>query len=574
MSGPDPDATCDVLVVGSGAGGMAAAVTAGLLGLEVMVVEKAPVFGGTTAWSGGWLWIPCNTHVRRAGKADSLEAARSYLEAEIGPGFDPDKADAYLRHGPAMVDFLERHECMRFQPGLGVPDFHHDSPGASVGRLVGAVPLHGDELGNLLGTLRAPMREMTIAGMAVASGQDMQLLAAAGRSPAAFLYATRRFCRYWLHRLRYGRDAWLVNGNALAARLGRSLQTLGISLQLSTRAVELRRHDGAVTGVRLRSPSGEREVIARRGVILATGGFGQDSELRDRYFPPSGNAHGHLSIVTEGSTGDGLRLARELGGSIREGLAAAGGLIPVSLIPRGDGTTGRFPHFTDRAKPGVIAVTAAGRRFVNEAEPYHDFVQALYRSADSAGEVAAYLICDHRCLRRYGLGYVKPRPVPIRHHLASGYLKRGWTLEELATATGIDRDGLRQTADAYNAGARRGEDPAYHRGSTPYNRALGDPECRPNPCVAPLEQPPYYAVKVYPGSLSTFIGLHTDRHARVLDGENAPIPGLYAVGNDMASLGAGVYPSGGVTLGSAMTFAYLAAHHLAGREPAALEPGG
>ena len=240
--------------------------------------------------------------------------------------------------------------------------------------------------------------------------------------------------------------------------------------------------------------------------------------------------------------------------------------MPVSGVPRGDGSFGTFPHFIDRAKPGVIAVTRAGTRFVNEGNCYHDFCQALVQATKGQdGEICAWLITDHPTLRRYGLGHVKPFPVPLTHQLRNGYLKRGRTLTELAEACGIAPTAFAQTVAAYNRHATQGEDPQFHKGSTAYNRYLGDPSVTPNPCLAPIRTGPFYAVQLVIGDLGSFAGLKTDAQARVLDGATGrPVPGLYAAGNDMASIMGGNYPGGGITLGPAMTFGYVAGRHAAG----------
>jgi succinate dehydrogenase/fumarate reductase flavoprotein subunit len=240
---------------------------------------------------------------------------------------------------------------------------------------------------------------------------------------------------------------------------------------------------------------------------------------------------------------------------------------------------GTFPHFIDRAKPGVIGVTRQGRRFTNEANSYHDYVQAMVGACAGESEVASWLIADHPTIRRYGLGWAKPFPVPIGPFVRNGYLSRGATLRELAERAGIDAAGLEATVAAYNTHAARGEDPQFHRGSTAYNRYLGDALVTPNPCVAPIATPPFYALKLVPGDLGTFAGLRADANAQVLGGEGQPIPGLYAAGNDLASIMGGNYPGGGITLGPAMTFGYIAANHIAeaatrsGQEaPSVVEP--
>jgi succinate dehydrogenase/fumarate reductase flavoprotein subunit len=233
-------------------------------------------------------------------------------------------------------------------------------------------------------------------------------------------------------------------------------------------------------------------------------------------------------------------------------------------VVRENGETGLFPHIVDRGKPGVIAVTRKGRRFVNEGNSYHDFVQGLFAACEGEEQVTAYLVTDHRAIRAYGLGYVKPRPFSLSSHLASGYLLRANTLSALAAEAGIDATAFEQTVVEYNRNAARGEDPAFGKGSTAYNRFYGDADHQPNPCLAPLAQPPYYAVKVVVGEIGTYDGIRTDRHARALNAQREPIPGLYAVGNDMASIMGGAYPGPGITLGPAMTFAWIAARHLAG----------
>ncbi|MCT4823546.1 FAD-binding protein, partial [Pseudomonas aeruginosa] len=263
--------------------------------------------------------------------------------------------------------------------------------------------------------------------------------------------------------------------------------------------------------------------------------------------------------------GDGLRLGESAGGRVADDLRSPIAWAPVSRVPHGDGETGHFPHIIERGKPGVIGVRANGRRFVNEAHGYHDYVAALLEATPPGQPARSWLVCDRRFLRRYGLGYVRPAPLPIAAHLRSGYLKRGTSLDQLARSCGIDPSGLAATVAEYNRHAREGRDPEFGRGGTAFNRKQGDPAYPgPNPCVAPIERGPYYAVQVEPGCFGTFAGLKTDAQARVLDGGGQPIPGLYAAGADMASLFAGHYPSGGINLGPALTFGYIAGRHIAG----------
>jgi succinate dehydrogenase/fumarate reductase flavoprotein subunit len=315
----------------------------------------------------------------------------------------------------------------------------------------------------------------------------------------------------------------------------------------------------------VQAQEGEVRVEARRGVVLAAGGFPQDKARRRALFPHDRDGSGHFSPAPAGNTGDGLRLGEEIGAALELGYPNAAAWVPVSRVPRKDGSWGVFPHFIDRAKPGLIAVRPDGKRFVNEANSYHDFVQALFAATPPGAPVHAYLIVDHAFIRRFGLGFVKPFPVPIGPQLRSGYLKRGRTLAELAKVAGIDPAGLEQTVATYNRDARTGTDGAFGKGSTAYNRFNGDPAFHPNPCLAPIETGPFYAVEVVVGDLGTFNGLRTNGHAQALDREGRPIPGLYAAGNDMASIMGGNYPGGGITLGPAITFGYIAACHLASR---------
>ena len=319
---------------------------------------------------------------------------------------------------------------------------------------------------------------------------------------------------------------------------------------------------GAVRGAVVQSGERRITVRARRGVVLATGGFPHDPALREELLAfPVRSADWPLAPA--GNTGDGLRLGRIAGGTVATGFAEPAAWAPVSRVRWSDGEEGSYAHIIDRAKPGVIAVLKTGERFVDEACSYHDFVAAMRQACRNLEEVEAFLICDHRVLRRYGLGFVKPFPIPIRRHLASGYLARGRTPQELAARLGIDAPALARTLARYNAVARQGRDPEFGKGENAYDRYMGDADARPSPCVAPLEAPPYYAVRVMPGILTTYSGLRTDERARVLDAQMKPIPGFYAAGSDMETLGGGGYLGGGANLGTAMTFGFIAGRDLA-----------
>ena len=563
-AGANACAECDVLVIGSGAGGLSAAVAAAHRGLDVIVAEKAEVFGGTSAYSGGWLWVPNAPHAGSAGKGEGPDAPRAYLRAVLGNHYDEAMIDAYLNGAPKMLEFFEKNTEVHFTPGSGVPDFHGTLPGAATGwRSVVAAPYDGRELGSLISSLRSPIPETTFLGMGIASGVDMRMFLTALRSPKAFAYVTRRVLIHLRDLAVHRRAMQLVNGNALIARLLRSAADRHVTLWPSAPACELIRDGHRVTGAVLETRTGRISVTARRGVVLAAGGFPHDPKRLNDLLPHVQAGTPHSSAAPETNSGDGLRLAESAGGRISTTLAHAAAYAPVSLVPRPDGSVGRFPHLVERGKPGIIAVTAAGKRFADEGGPYHDYVRDMIAATPPGQPTVSWLICDRRFLRRYGLGAVKPAPVPLGAFLRNGYLIEASSIEALAQRCGIDPAGLKQTVENFNRHAAQGEDPEFHRGVTPYQRVQGDPEHKPNPCLAPIENGPFYAVKVVPGSLGTFAGIETDVRARVLDVSGEPIPGLFAAGNDMNSIMGGHYPSGGITLGPAMTFGFIAAETIA-----------
>jgi succinate dehydrogenase/fumarate reductase flavoprotein subunit len=555
--------TCDLLVVGSGAGGLSTAVTAAALGLQVLVVEKEPVLGGTTAWSGGWMWIPRNPLAVGAGLRETLQGPRDYLRHELGAQYDESRIEAFLAHGPRMVDFFRGSTALDFIDGNAVPDFHGASPGAATGgRSVCAAPFDARALGPALAYLRPPLDLISFLGMGIAAS-ELKHFFNAMRSWSAFGYVARRVSAHVKDLLLHRRGMRLVAGNALVGGLLQSALDRGVQLRVSSPVQRLITENGRVTGAVLRTAQGEVQVHARRGVVLACGGFPHDAARRAALLGDEALAAALWSAAPAGNTCDGLRLGEGAGGAVERSLASPIAWAPVSLVPRRDGSVGHFPHLVDRAKPGVIAVRADGRRFTNEADSYHDFTSALIRATPAGEAPQAWLLCDHRFIRRYGLGRARPAPVPLGPLLRSGYLRRGRDLRALAEACGIAADALQATVEQFNADALLGRDTAFGRGDTPYNRVQGEAEQRPNPCLAPLGQGPFYAVRIVPGSLGTFAGLRTDASARVLDGTGAPMAGLWAVGNDMASVMGGHYPSGGITLGPAMTFGFIAAHDAA-----------
>ncbi|MDD2867862.1 FAD-dependent oxidoreductase [Neomegalonema sp.] len=552
--------TCDVLVIGSGASGLAAAVSAAHFGLEVVVAEKAPVFGGTSAWSGGWLWIPRNPLARAAGVEEPPEAPKEYLRSELGNRAGDPRLEVFLENGPEMAAFFQDQAGMRWIGGDRIPDFHATPGAAQGGRSLSVAPYDGRALGPWIEKLRPPLDVVSLWGMGIAGGADMGHFFKATRSPRSALYAAGRILRHWRDLAFHRRGMRLVNGNALVARLMRAALDKGATLMESAPAKALLQEEGRVCGAILATADGDLEIRAARGVVLATGGFPHDPARLEALAGRAGGS-GHRSAAPETNSGDGLRLAETAGAGVDESLAWSMALAPVSLVPRKDGSFASFPHLVERAKPGIFAVSPQGERFVNEADSYHDFMKAMLEK----GFPFCWLVADHPAQRRWGLGWSKPFPFPLGGALRSGYLRRGRTLAELARACGIPAATLEATAARFNAAAARGEDPDFQRGESLYNRVQGDAGHEPNPSLAPLARGPFYAVKIVPGSLGSFSGLKTDSAARVLDGAGRPIPGLFAVGNDMSSIMGGEYPSGGITLGPGMTFGYIAGRLLAGQ---------
>jgi succinate dehydrogenase/fumarate reductase flavoprotein subunit len=550
-------------VVGGGAAGLAGAVTAAHHGLTVVVAEKAPVLGGATSWSGGWMWAPLNPLSQADGIIEDPDAPRTYLEHALGQNYDGPRVEALLENARHMVGFFEQHTALQFVSGTWIADIQGDLPGAGTGgRSVGPKPINMRRISrSLRPKLRGQLYETSFLGMGIMAGPDLQAFLHATTSVKGFVHAAWRIAFHVLDLAMYRKGMQLVNGTA---RLAQSADDLGVQLRVSTTAVRLLTQDGAVTGAVLAGPDGETTVRARRGVLLAAGGFPNDVVRRRALFPRTPTGQEHWTLAPPETTGDGVSLGESVGGFFDTTLASPAAWCPVSRVPYRSGRVGTYPHIVDRGKPGLIAVLSTGRRFVNEADGYYQFTSAMIAAAPADEEVAAWLICDHAFQRRYPFGMSKPFPVPVWPYVRSGYLTRGATLAELASKCGIDPARLTETVASFNRHADVGEDPDFGRGRSAFNRGSGDPEHEPNPSLAPVRKAPFYAIKVLPGSFGTFAGLKADAFARVLTAEGDPVPGLYVAGSDQASVMGGHYPSGGINLGPAMTFGYIAARHAAG----------
>lgn len=569
---PTPSEEFDVVVIGSGAGGLSTAVTAAHQGLRVLVLERDRHCGGATSRSGGWMWTPRNEFAHADGVNESIDDIKSYLKSVIGDDYDEARTHAFLENAPEMVSFFEHQTFLQFVPGAKINDIYGNNPHAGTGhRSVGPKPVNGRVFSKQLRKQMAPQFwETSFLGMGIMAGPDLQgFLAASKFKISGWWHSAKRVIGYVFDLLTTGQGMHFVNGVALTGRLMQSAVDRGVDIRVNHSALELTTDlTGRVTGVVADTPRGKQTFSASRGVVIATGGFSANAAMRREYFPHNRSADDHHTLATHTADGSGIELGQSVGGVFDASGKAAAAWCPVSLLPYRN-RTGVFPHIMDRAKPGSIGVRSDGKRFVNEANGYWDYVHGLNEATPVGEAVAAWQIGDSRTIAHYPIGFAMPRPVPKFPHLKSGYLVKADTLLELAEKCGIDGPELVNTVEQFNHHARLGEDPEFHRGETPFNRSGGDPEVKPNPSLAPIERGPFYAVKVVQGSFGTFAGLRADERSRLINAEGEPIPGAYVVGVDQKNLFGGYYPAGGINIGPAMTFGYIAGHELARDTPSA-----
>lgn len=549
--------TFDLVVVGSGAAGMTAAIVAAQRGLSVLLVEKGARFGGTTARSGSGAWIPNNPHMAPSGFTDSLEQAETYLRALMGNFYDAGKISAYLHGAPEMVRFLEANSAVRFENWYS-SDYEPWHQGAARGRSIGATTFDGRRLGKNLALVAPGLSTLTIFGGMQVAYADVARFGTALRNPRDFVFTALKVGRYLWDRIVYRRTTRLVGGNALIAGLLLSAIEKGVTLWRSTPMVRLIVEDGVVRGVVVEREGNERHIAARRGVVLASGGYGGNDAMRREFLPL---ADAGWSLQPEINTGDGLHAGQQTGGHIVSDNAANGIWAAISTMVDSNGQRLNYPHvFRDRAFPGFVMVDRSGHRFVNEGSSY----QSLGNVMIQKNIRSAWLICSHAALRTYGMGHVKPMPLPYKTYIRNGYLKTAAAIPELADKLGIEPATLTATLERFNRFASDGQDPDFRKGEDGYSAEQGDPAHKPNPGVGPVGPGPFYAVELAPGDFSTINGLETDASARVVDAAGRSIPGLYAVGVDANSVFRGTYPGSGASIGPGMTFGYIAAMHAAG----------
>lgn len=544
----------DLIVVGAGAAGMSAALFAAIEGLKVLVIERTQWVGGTSALSAGALWIP-NTQLGAA-SGDTPACAADYLERATGGRTSRALRERFLALGPDAVQCLEQHTDVHLRAFPRHPDYLSELPNAtSWGRVLECLPFDGRLLASDLSLVRPPIPEFTVLGGMMVDRIDVNHLLNMARSRASLAHSARLLLRHAGDRLRHPRGTRLVLGNALVGRLLLSLRKRQVPIWTNTRTESLVVRQGRVTGLTVVRDGQALALSARKGVVLAGGGFNDHPVLR-KLLIPAAVTHSPRAGSAPGAL---LDQVLALGGRLGRPPGSAAFWAPVSVRQRRDGSTAVFPHFVlDRAKPGTVVVNAAGERFLNESISYHQFGERMLAcDAEGRSNPVAYLLADRRALVKYGLGMVRPGGRGLSAYLRDGYLVEAPTLEALAQRLGMDPAVLRATVDRLNDFAREGVDRDFQRGSTVYQRNLGDPAVLPNPTLGPLAQGPFYALRLQPGDIAASAGLVTNADAQVLRDDEA-IEGLYAVGNDMMSVMGDAYPGPGINLGPAVVFAYAA----------------
>lgn len=546
----------DVVVVGSGAAGMTAALAAADRGLSVVVVEKAARFGGSTARSGGGVWIPDNLALRAAGLDDSLEDAQKYLDHIIGDQVDGERIETYLRRGPEVLELLYKLTPLRMQWVPGYSDYYPEAPGGRAhGRSVEPTPFDGKQLGAELANLEPDYGKSPL--NVVVTQSDYRWLNLLVRHPRGPARAAKVGARWLKAKLR--RQHLLGRGQALAAGLRAGLLRAGIPLWLDTPLVELRTEGDRVTGVVVRRDGEEVAVTARHGVVLAAGGFERNEQMRRKYQREPIGAE--WTVGARANTGDAITEGLRLGAAVEFMDDAWWG--PSIPLPGGV-----WFCLAERSLPGSLMVNARGQRFVNESAPYVEATHAMYGGehgiGDGPGEnIPAWIVFDQRYRNRYLFAGVGPRQKLPGRWYKNGAITRAGTLAALAAEIGVPEQALQDTVLRFNGFARAGRDDDFHRGESRYDHYYGDPRNRPNPSLGPVERAPFYAVRLVPGDLGTKGGLRTDHRARVLRADGTAIAGLYAAGNSSAPVMGHTYAGPGATIGPAMVFGYLAAEHAA-----------
>jgi 3-oxosteroid 1-dehydrogenase len=545
------DVVTDCVMVGSGGGSMCAALAVNAAGLQALVLEKAEVMGGSTAMSGGVLWLPDNKVSRRAGVEDSRDDALRYFASVVGdegPSTSPMRVTAFLDAVDPMIEFLES-EGIPFKHCEGYSDYYDDRPGGKPrGRSLETELFDVNQLGPWRSRLRVsetlPALALYINEVPAAelSGRTVRsavtIAKVAGRTAKATLKGQKV----------YGA------GVALQGWMLRAAVSADIPVWTSTPVTELIRDDtGQVIGVTATRDGRQLRIRARRGVLLNSGGFAHNDAMRGKYGRKPASTE--WTVANEGDTGEIIEEAMRLGAATD--LMDEAWWIPSSLQPDGSAMYAVY----ERSKPHAILVDGSGQRYVNEAASYMEVGQAMYERNASVAAIPSWWIMDSRNRRRYMWG-MTPGGITPRGWYSSGYIRKANSLEELAALCNIDSAGLVRSVTRYNESAVNGKDPDFNKGERAHDRRFGDPRVKPNPCVAPVSKPPFYAIALYPGDVGTCGGLLTDEFARVLDTSGNVIDGLYATGNCTASVVGRTYPGAGASIGASFAFGWIAAQHM------------
>lgn len=551
------DTTVDLVVIGSGTG-MLAALAAHDLGLSVLIIEKTEYVGGSTALSGGAFWVPGNSVLRDEGADDSTERAAEYLRVLVGDSTDPARWQAYLRHGPAAVDLMRRLTPLTFMRSVGYADYHTGVVGASAsGRTCESRPFDAA----VLGDDRPAVRRSTMAApvpMPI-TGTDYRWMNLMATVPTKGLPRVMYRVGQGVGGKLLGRE-YVAGGAALAAGLYAGVRRAGMPVWRETSLQHLVRDGESVGGVVVRRGDRDVTVTARRGVVLAAGGFDHEMEWRRQYQSPSLE---EWTLGSPGNTGDAIRIAMADAGAGTALLDQAWWFPAVAPLPGGAPKI----MLAERSLPGSFIVDGSGERFINEATDYMSFGQevlARERAGRPVGQM--WIIFDQGYRDRYVFaGELFPRMAIPRSWYDAGLAHRASSIEELAQRTGLER--LVRTTARFDTLAAAGVDDDFHRGDTAYNRYYGDPSQRPNPNLRPLNQPPFHAVRMVLADLGTCGGIRADGLARALREDGSVIPGLYAIGNTAANAFGNRYPGAGATIGQGIVFGYIAAQHAAGQLP-------
>jgi glycine/D-amino acid oxidase-like deaminating enzyme len=555
----------DVIVAGSGAAGMAAALFAAIRGQRVLLVERTEFLGGTSALSAATTWIPNSDHAASVSAGDSLDTAAVFLAGVAGNHGDRAMLRAFLEAGPAAIRMLEAQSRVKFRPYATHPDYEQQHAGATLrGRALEPLPFDGRNLGAALDLIRPPIPEFTLFGGMMVDRTDIGHLLKLRRNAASFRHAAGVLGRYGLDRLQgRRRGSRLVMGNALIGRLLASLLDRGVDIVLQTETLDLHADNGHVSGLTLASGGITRRITAGKAAVLAGGGFNRGPR-RTELLPAR---LAHHSPAAPGHTGRLQELAMALGARFADGGQDSAFWAPVSVRTRADGSTAVFPHFVlDRSKPGTLCVNQRGERFTNESASYHLFARAMMEADKTVPTVPCFIIADARALKTYGLGMVRMGTTNLAPFLVDGYLTEGGSIGILAAKLGMDPARLEATVTRFNGFARTGMDADFGRGETAYHRVNGDTaHAGPNPTMGELREGPFFAVRLQPGDIGASAGLAISPDAEVLRNDGSAIAGLYACGNEARSIMGGTYPGPGITIGPAITFAYRAMTHALGQ---------